>query len=269
MLCIRPFRTGSGEFGCGQCTPCRVNVRRQWTGRILLEANCFADNVFVTLTYRDDPGELVPEDMTNFLKRFRYYLQRKVRYFGVGEYGDLRGRPHFHMALFGVSPLEEGIIAKAWSIGFVHVGDLTKDSAQYLCGYVTKKMTKAEDERLDGRYPEFARMSKDPGIGASALPVLREALAPDGDVTLMHRNGDVPSTMRTRGKELPLGRYLRGKLRESLGWDALQPQPVKVAQALAYQSLTTDQRTRLEKRRVNQYNSARARLKIHRGKGNL
>lgn len=275
MLCIRPLRTASGEFGCGQCMPCRVNTRRTWVGRLLLEQQAHSESLFVTLTYQglrsQDHGpperrhwELMREDLQGFLKRFRHVAP--VRYFAVGEYGEKFGRPHFHLAMFGVGAWAEQSIHKAWGHGFIHVGDLTKDSAQYLCGYVCKKMTKEDDVRLAGRNPEKAWMSRNPGIGALAVPVLRQALAPDGDVTLMVDRGDVPECMRSGGKLLPLGRYVRGKLRESMGWSPLQPEAVKKVLAEKYRSQTPDEVVRREKRRVGQYNSSRARFKIQQGK---
>lgn len=83
-------------------------------------------------------------------------------------------------------------------------------SAQYIAGYCMKKMTQHSDIRLRGRHPEFTRMSLKPGIGADAMwNVASEILKYDLD-----QARDVPLTLRHGSKELPLGRYLRNKLRE-------------------------------------------------------
>jgi len=112
-------------------------------------------------------------------------------------------------------------------------------------------------------------MSLRPGIGALAVPVLKGALAPDGDLSLMFARGDVPETIRSAGKEYPLGRYLRGKLRESLGWENTQPEVARAAISAARAALTEEDLKTIEVSRENQYERARARLKIDRSKRRL
>lgn len=87
-------------------------------------------------------------------------------------------------------------------MGHTSVSGLTEARALYVAGYVLKKMTHRLDARLDGRAPEFARMSNRPGIGAPAMLAVALALSLNGrtfvDPGLNH------------GKKVsPLGRYLR------------------------------------------------------------
>jgi len=101
----------------------------------------------------------------------------------------------------------------------VMVGQLSMASAQYIAGYVTKKMTHRLDIRLDGRHPEFARMSLRPGIGALAM----HNVASDMMRWHLEKNGDVPTALRYGGKLLPLGRYLRRELRKMVGKNEKAP----------------------------------------------
>lgn len=76
-------------------------------------------------------------------------------------------------------------------------------------------MTRFDDERLEGRHPEFARMSNRPkGIGYGALD---EVVRTMRRFNLDKSQPDVPSALRHGGRTLPLGRYLRRKLRAALG----------------------------------------------------
>lgn len=103
----------------------------------------------------------------------------------------------------------------------MHVGNLTLKSAQYISGYVTKKMTRFDDPRLDGRHPEFSRMSLKPGIGVDGLHEVADTVIKyDLELT----QGDVPSSLRRGASQYPLGRYLRGKLRELSGMEKAAPQ---------------------------------------------
>lgn len=186
----------------------------------MLESLKHASSCFVTLTYDDEhlpvDGSLCPKDVQLWLKRLRRSVEpARLRYFLVGEYGNRTFRPHYHLALFGLG-VEPELIGESWSKGNVVVGSLTMQSAGYVAGYVTKKMTKSDDPRLCGRYPEFARMSLRPGIGADAMDDVADVFFTKEGCDYLSDFGDVPMSLRHGSKEYPLGRYLRKKLREKL-----------------------------------------------------
>jgi hypothetical protein len=235
MLCKNPYIKDAVPFGCGQCMPCRINKRRQWTHRILLESMCHESSAFVTLTYNNDNlppnGTLDPKHLQKWQKNLRYHADTPLRFFSVGEYGDKTNRPHYHAAVFGFPSCASGdtncpcisckTLRASWDKGFVLNGTLTKDSAQYIAGYVTKKMTNKKDPKvldwLQGRHPEFARMSNRPGIGAPALEKIKDMLETDHGCDLLSELQDVPDLIKIGGKEMLLGGYLKNKLREMIG----------------------------------------------------
>lgn len=237
-LCKKPFcRSGSLSFGCGQCMPCRISRRRLWTHRILLESLCHSSSAFITLTYDDEHvppgGTLVIKDYQKFLYSLRQLLSpRKLRYVFVGEYGESTWRPHYHAIIFGLCPSEEEVVRLAWKRGHIMVGDVTPASAQYVCGYVTKKMTNKNDPRLEGRYPEFMRPSLKPGIGALAVPKLVDVLTSEKGHLLLDSEGDVPQVISHGRRQLPLGRYLRMKMRQRYGFEETGT-PKEVLRALS------------------------------------
>lgn len=232
MLCEKPYMIDKVPCPCTKCFPCRVNRRRLWAHRIQLESLKSSDSCFVTLTYGEknlpEGSDLSPKHTQDWLKRLRKILApEKIRYFLVGEYGDKTQRPHYHAALFGVHPIvaggydgQHGVVQKSWNQGYTFVGDLTPDSAMYVAGYCTKKMTSRKDPRLNGRHPEFARMSLRPGLGASAVEDIARSLGTDVGLRDIAQVGDVPHSLTHGRKSLPLGRYLRGKLREKIGYSS-------------------------------------------------
>lgn len=244
------------EYGCGQCMPCRINRRRLWTGRLLLEARQHASSSFVTLTYDEeevpDDGSLRPEDTQRFLKRLRKLVPVQLRYFLVGEYGDVTWRPHYHAALFGLpsqllyldsnGAVRCDAIGKAWPFGFYQVGEINAQSAAYLAGYTVKKLTREKDneERLKGRRPEFARMSLRPGIGAGATKAIGEYLSTRVGSRAVAAAGDIPGAVRYAGRMYPLGRYLKGRVRESVGMEKKAPEAVVAAVAEELAAVAVD-----------------------------
>lgn len=228
VLCKKPFRQGIHAFGCGQCLPCRINRRRIWTHRLMLESAVHGASSFITLTYAPENlpenGTLVPEHLTLWLKRFRRRWPTPFRYYAVGEYGEQTWRPHYHVLLFGVPTSAAQLIADTWGKGHVHVGqkgNVNKDNAGYIVGYVTKKMTKKGDKRLGTRHPEFARMSTHPGIGAGFMAQVADALNSDLGIDQIALEGDVPGVLQHGGKKWPLGRYLRRRLRDEAGFTSM------------------------------------------------
>lgn len=240
MLCRKPFMGGSVPFGCGQCLPCRINRRRQWMWRQFLESLCHDENAFVTLTYADEHlpknGSLEPLVLSKFIKRLRKAIYpRSVRYFAVGEYGDENGRPHYHLSLFGLSGRTNHVLRRvehygcsqliwdSWGFGGTDVQEFNDHTAQYVAGYVVKKLTDKSDPRLKGLHPEFARMSTNPGLGAKAM----ETIASQLNGVHLDNLGDVPHQLKVGRKSIPLGRYLLGKLRENVGFTDEYIQKVK------------------------------------------
>lgn len=221
MLCKKPFLP-SGQVmpvPCGQCMPCRIQHRRLWLARLTFESMKHSASCFVTLTYSDKElpvgGNLVPAHVVSFLKRLRSASSVRFRYFLVGEYGTETLRPHYHALLFGM-PLSvetERLVSRTWGHGFVSVGDVSVASMRYVLGYTIKKMTRKGPE---GRVPEFARMSRHPGIGSSFALELASCLRQAAAAESVRRNG-VPSTVKVGGREVVLGRYLRQVVADELG----------------------------------------------------
>lgn len=235
MLCRKPFQFGTALAPCGQCMPCRINKRREWSHRLELEAALREDNSFVTLTYADEHlplssrnyPSLEPKHLRDWLKRLRSTISPlRVRYFAVGEYGERTFRPHYHAILFGFPTCRHGLtrkhlseccamcslVQKTWKFGKVELGTVAPEACQYVCGYVLKKMTAADDPRLEGRHPEFARMSLKPGIGADMMHDVASVM-----LDPRFADQETPRSLRHGSQEKPLGRYLRRKLAEATG----------------------------------------------------
>lgn len=88
---------------CRKCWQCRQLRFNDYVGRSLAEAAYSERVCTLTLTYapRDDLADRVlhPRHFQLFMKLLRR-AGHKVRYLVAGEYGDLRGRAHFHAILF-------------------------------------------------------------------------------------------------------------------------------------------------------------------------
>lgn len=233
VICIKPFRLGVLEYGCGQCMPCRINKSHQWVGRMLMESMEHQANCFLTLTFDDqhipDKGHLEKKPLQDFLKRLRAkFHPLKIRYFAVGEYGDQTWRPHYHVILFGVSPMEHLVIQSCWKFGFIQTGTAESASMQYITGYVLKKLTNEKNKLLKGRTPEFATMSKKPGIGHGVVNRLKIAIE-----TAAIESVPELTQIRVHGKKYPLGRYLREKTMVALGITEDQKETLRIASMCA------------------------------------
>lgn len=194
---------------CGKCFECCKAYSREWAIRCMREMK---DNnnigCFVTLTYKETDGKLHKKELQDFIKRLRSHLHEeckkqgtldiRIRYFGCGEYGGKRGRPHYHINIFGWRPDDlvwcwhkngedyycSPTIGKLWPLGFNTVGDINYKTAFYTAKYMAK---------LDDRYHEvkpFTIMSLKPGIGCLNVTyedLIREKIYIDDKISPLPR----------------------------------------------------------------------------------
>lgn len=210
------------EYGCGQCMPCRINRSRSWIGRMLLESMGHPASCFITLTFNEErkpkDGCLSKRPLQLFMKKLRARVApRRLRFYGVGEYGEKSWRPHYHVLVFGLSLKEVETIKACWSRGFVHVGEVSAQSIAYVTGYMQKNMKKKTDPRLDGRTPEFCVMSLRPAIGSNACGNISESLRRQFGTAAMF-----DGRIAIGRKQYQVGRTLREKVNQELGVDTEQ-----------------------------------------------
>lgn len=259
VLCAYPLERRGQEFGCGRCAPCRINKQRMWIGRLVLECLQHEASFFVTLTYRyvwHPPleveacmpldGSVSLRDVQLFLKRLREQVRDvspRLRYFLAAEYGDARGRPHYHAVLFGalkgnhVNP-EKGVpykgcdcvICRAWNKGNVFIGTVTLDSVSYVVSYLQKGKLEDSSKKYG-----FSVMSRRPGIGALAVSEFARAILDERTGELRLENQDVQTVFRYGGKLLPLGRFMRGKIRKAVFGSEKAPESAGIIRAMVVQ----------------------------------
>lgn len=120
------------------------------------EAQIHEHNQFLTLTYSDDhlpPDQSLDLEHTQkFMKRLRKSRSPdKLRFMMAGEYGEERGRPHYHAIVFNLElpdlelyrtngrqePLYRSReLNRIWGKGDCIVGAVTQQSCSYVAGYM-------------------------------------------------------------------------------------------------------------------------------------
>lgn len=171
--------------------------------------------------YVPDDFSLHKEHVQKFLKRLRKaYTGQKIRYYYCGEYGSIcshgldvdvyrhaecqTGRPHYHLCLFNYTPRYANPVAdtlfncaeldELWKYGFTTWGELNFQSAAYVSRYCLKKVNGlAQDDHYrritdDGEIiflePEYASMSRRPGIGKDWYEQYKNDVFPSSEVPI-------------------------------------------------------------------------------------
>lgn len=181
-ISFSPFAVGDPlQVACGECFECQQKVSNEWAARIVLEARQHKENCFVTLTFdeKNCPKEVRVRDIQLFMKKLRKEFPF-CRFFASAEYGSLRGRPHYHIILFGVrfkdarffkytkrgEPIyRSSLLEKLWPYGFSSVGDITYQSAKYTAKYLQKFCSRFDQ----GQHPAFVCMSNRRGIAYDSI----------------------------------------------------------------------------------------------------
>lgn len=183
---------------------CRINRRRDWQARLLLEAASHEYSCFVTLTFADvgTPQVLSKNHLRVFFRALRKTFP-SLRHFSVGEYGSQTGRAHYHSHLFSNVPISDYHIRSCWPYGHIHVGDTEPSSLDYVLGYLLKdkKVIRWPIEKF---FPEFRTSSK--GMGKLAF---EDLLLADG------HGKTLPREFKVFNRRWPIGRYFREKAKLS------------------------------------------------------
>lgn len=230
MTCLNPIRLPQGIFvPCGKCISCRVNRQEEWIFRLEKEMlRAIGSSYAITLTYSDDyvPWDqetglvLDKEDLQLFTKRLSNYASRKkmprdyngtriifenenqYKYYAVGEYGEKRQRPHFHIIVLNYPVIDHNqfgdIVDFAWtdenrkSKGFTYVDKLTTKAIRYVVGYIVENKKK--------EFQAFSMISKN--IGKVYLTL---------DNQRYHRQNVNQYAKKINGTHIKLPRYYRDK----------------------------------------------------------
>lgn len=211
------------KVACRNCIGCKVDRSKEWSVRIMHEAQLHDENMFITLTYREadlpqDQG-LHHSHFQAFMKRLRQYALRhhgkkRIAYYMCGEYGDKFGRPHYHAIIFGLKMPDIKKYGKLynsqklediWQLGYTSVGTVTLESSAYVARYILKKITGDDAERhyvkafVDEETgeivetfkvePEYNRMSTRPAIGKEWFKMYSGDFGNDPENQVCHING--------------------------------------------------------------------------------
>lgn len=190
---------------CGCCTACRINETTDWSVRALFELHDYKTASFVTLTMDEEHypknGSLSKEMLQDYFDRFQHKVEYekgiKLRFFAAGEYGEHTHRAHYHAIMYGLNPdpfskeNDRKLIADSWKLCDPYLFEwnnhdynknainfVTRETIQYVAGYVQKKLKSYASEYYDklGIEPPFKIQSRGLGINYALenADVLRE-----------------------------------------------------------------------------------------------
>jgi len=238
----------STEVPCGKCWSCRQQKINDIVGRCLMENAYSAWSCALTLTYRDQPDFSHKIVNKRHFQDFVRALRKRghlVRYLAAGEYGERKGRAHFHCVLFGRGdkpPPEIPQTKRAWVEEWPH-GHVFADwavghqSIRYTAKYVIKEwggewMSRSTKPLLGAAFIEaYAQRYADAGVlprgfnymPPGGVPEYRYSFSGAAERTFLEalfrrapQLADQETTMWMEGALLRLAKY-----RARVGWAAL------------------------------------------------
>lgn len=159
------------QIPCGKCKECLKSKYMEWSKRIKKELKMHKTNYVINLTYdNNNVKELNKRDLQLFFKKLR--KKYTTRYFYIGELGDEKKRPHYHLLMFGMEKpkdlkeieqtkrgnkqYQSQEITNIWGKGRTTINNAETTEISYLFKYMFKNANKKEF---------IMQMSKQPPIG--------------------------------------------------------------------------------------------------------
>lgn len=191
---IGSYVDGKFLVPCNSCQKCLIKRSREIATLSYLEYMKHKDACFLTLTYDDEHlGDNDKFDYTHiqkFKKRLsiraeREYGKKGLKYVVVGEWGDTRGRKHWHILVFGWSPTDKYLdhmrsrtsnkaryrsvlLDKLWKYGWLDVDEVNTKTIFYVARYVQKKF-KVEHDNEKPKYEKKEKFVTSIGLGRDFL----------------------------------------------------------------------------------------------------
>lgn len=193
MLCYSPLRMPNGLIvPCGKCFFCRRTKRNIWAFRMYKELKYCKSSGFITLTYEEDKRPtaktspkfrqkyglsfkdklyvLSKEHVSKFIhdvqKVHKHLTDKLMRFYLIGEYGDLFKAPHYHAIMYFQTDKEisELLVKDCWKYGIVDYAPVNYADIVYCAKHQFKVSDGTPPQ--NAKQPIFQTMSrKGGGIG--------------------------------------------------------------------------------------------------------
>jgi hypothetical protein len=214
-MCVRPTRiyvTGKAsltprEVPCRKCWACTKNRVSALVGKALMEQETMEWSYMLNLTYDDKRLSSHPwgdnakkyvckADFQHFMRNVRSQMRSQdranrvnigsnARYLVAGEYGEKKGRSHFHVLLMGTGmppPIpklnKDFQYMDAWPWGFTFAEAVQGEkSIRYIAKYLNKGVVDRERQKNRPTAQEWVSYSKFPPLGAEYVKKLAQMQA--------------------------------------------------------------------------------------------
>lgn len=201
------------SVGCGKCSECMGQKKREWQTRLNEEIRHDNKAIFVTLTLSNESYENLNQEIADyasgyirdnliatlavrrFLERWRKQTKKSVKHWITTELGEENGRIHLHGLIWG----EKEKIEKHWQYGHIFMGEwVNEQTVNYIVKYLMK---------LNPKFKEYTpKILTSKGIGKNYLD--RE----DSEKN-KYKSEKTNELYKTRsGIKLPLPIYYRNKI---------------------------------------------------------
>lgn len=205
------------KVDCGLCIDCLDKVAASWRTRLIDDYHYYQNKFphrkihFVTLTIAPEYYEQFTKSYSHSIKLIRKFFERYRKRYGcsfkhylTSEYGDKRGRLHFHMISFGML-CDVRELRKLWSYGRVDMSILEgPKGCTYVSGYINKGVRKEGLYFVEKDKKGFRCVSPGLGLAYTQDPVVR--------CYHVQHNQPVFVRQQTNGCPVALPRYYLHKL---------------------------------------------------------
>lgn len=186
-MCYNPTRLADGKYvACRVCKQCQQAQVMEWAGRCIAESKNAVAAHMITLTYGRDKTINAPDHLAAAVLQYRHvqtWLKKirhkfPLRYFAVGEYGDKKGRAHWHIIAFWKRnvpdvPMDERFDWEPWPHGVSHFKKLTHGAGYaYVCKYLQKGDAKIAESASN---QVTFKTSRNPPLGSRYIMELAES----------------------------------------------------------------------------------------------